>query len=849
MKTMNKTIICAAAAVALAGCAKEMEMPASQELMKMSFTGVVDDNIGTKTALTSDYNVIWSAGDQISVFADGANRQFTASNIRASESGLEGGTATFEGMATFSDVYYGIYPYNEDATISETVITTTLPTDQTAVAGSFAVGSNISVAKAAEDDVLQFRNAGAIVGLTVNGEGVSGVRLLSGDGTKAMSGAVTVDVTGDTPVMAVAQDGGVNYIRLVAEQPSDDNPDATGVLTSGQTYYFVVAPGEYSGLQLVFENAGLDATYTTTTAEVVTVERNGNKNLGSFTVGEEDWIVNTYADYELNGKAEVDEFIATVPEGEKLELRNLTVTGHDVTSEVLRSLAQKVSAVRGTLILDGIGSEDSSTWFDTNVFFPNVDCQGDIIFRNMQNIVNPNGFTAYTAIGGDFIIENCPNFVLNWTTDLINITEIAGDLILSNVKNVCGPTFSGLRKVGGNVQLSEIANLRSLADRDVDDKGYPVMQLEQIGGDLIIQDNPNLNSLDGFESLIHIGGNVIISGNSEDLPEASGPVGEHDCIGLCLIKDLLNMGAISSDATITLTTGEDDHTVDIETLQSCNPEITAKSYVIMGQEQLLEFLAAGDSENKETVHDLFITGDDLEEGSVRDIDNRVAAIEGTLTFSDIKMANGSWLSTDQFIENINVTGGIVFQNIESSINPNGLKMTSLTGDVIIENCPNFPHDWDPFTDLKEVGGDVRVIGPMKGFSARFFRALETVGGDFYVEGVDSFWDFTYDGNPGVIKEVGGDFTIIDCPAFTRDAKGFRGFDSIEHIGGNVTLRNTAVSFPRESSDVVVGLCIFKHYMETGVISSDATVTVEDSSGIVDMSTITSCTGLVTAAGE
>lgn len=848
MKTMNKTIICAAAAIALAGCAKEMEMPADQELRKMSFTGVVDDNIGTKTALTSDYNVIWTSGDQISVFANGNNSQFTASNIRASESGLEDGVATFEGMATAADVYYGVYPYNESATISETIVSTVLPTDQTAVAGSFAVGSNISVAKAAEEDVLQFRNAGAIVGLTVNGEGISAIRLQSADGTAAMSGAVTVDVSGDTPVMALAS-GAVNHVRLVAEQPSDDNPDATGTLTSGSTYYFVVAPGEYSGLQLVFENAGLDATYTTTTSETVTVERNGNKNLGEFTIEKDDWIVNTYADYEFNGKADVDEFIATVPEGEKMELRNLTVTGHDVTTEVLGNLAQKVSAVRGTLILDGIGTENTGEWFDTNVFFSHVDCQGDIIFRNMQNIVNPNGFTAYTAIGGDFIIENCPNFVLNWTTDLINITEIAGDLILSNVKNVCGPTFSGLRKVGGNVQLSEIANLRSLADRDVDDKGYPVMQLEQIGGDLIIQDNPNLNSLDGFESLIHIGGNVIISGNSEDLPEASGPVGEHDCIGLCLIKDLLNMGAISADATITLTTGEDDHTVDIETLQSCNPDITAKSYVIMGQEQLLEFLAAADSENKETVYDLFITGDDLEEGSVRDIDNRVAAIEGTLTFSDISMANGAWLSTDQFIENINVTGGIVFQNVQANINPNGLKMTSLTGDVVIDNCPNFPADWDPFKDLKEVGGDVRVIGPIKGFSARFFRALETVGGDFHIEGVDSFWDFTYGDTPGIIKSVGGDFTIIDCPAFTRDAKGFRGFDSIEHIGGNVTLRNTAVSFPRESSDAVVGLCIFKHYMETGVISADAIVTVEDSGGIVDMSTVASCTGLASPAGE
>ena len=501
MKTMKKTIICAAAVIALAGCAKEMEMSPEQELTKMSFTGFVDGNVGTKTALTSDYNVIWTAGDQISVFADGSNNQFTASNIRASEGGLEGAVATFEGMANVADVYYGVYPYNESATISETIVSTVLPTDQTAVAGSFAVGSNISVAKAAEEDVLQFRNAGAIVGLTVNGEGISAIRLQSADGTAAMSGAVTVDVSGDTPVMALAS-GAVNHVRLVAEQPSDDNPDATGTLTSGSTYYFVVAPGEYSGLQLVFENAGLDATYTTTTAEVVTVERNGNKNLGSFTVGEEDWIVNTYADYELNGKAEVDEFIATVPEGEKLELRNLTVTGSDINNDVLASLASRISSVRGVMTFDGIGNDDPATWLDMNNFVSIVDLQGDIIFRNITNIVNPQGFAGYTAIGGDFIIENCPNFVLTWSHDLANISEVAGDLIIRGGNGMYGSLFSSLRKVGGSVELSGITGVWSL-DNALE-SGYPMMQIEQIGGDLIIKDNTDLWSLAAFSSGLKI---------------------------------------------------------------------------------------------------------------------------------------------------------------------------------------------------------------------------------------------------------------------------------------------------------------------------------------------------------
>lgn len=836
MKTMNKTIICAAAAIALAGCAKEMEMPADQELRKMSFTGVVDDNIGTKTALTSDYNVIWTSGDQISVFANGNNSQFTASNIRASESGLEGGVATFEGMATAADVYYGVYPYNESATISETIVSTVLPTDQTAVAGSFAVGSNISVAKAAEEDVLQFRNAGAIVGLTVNGEGISAIRLQSADGTAAMSGAVTVDVSGDTPVMALAS-GAVNHVRLVAEQPSDDNPDATGTLTSGSTYYFVVAPGEYSGLQLVFENAGLDATYTTTTSETVTVERNGNKNLGEFTVEESDWIVNTYADYKFNGKTDVNEFIATVPEGEKMELRNLTVTGHDVDDAVLASLASKISAVRGTLTFDGIGSENTDGWINTNQFISSVDCQGSIIFRNISNTINPNGFTGYTKINGDFIIDNCPNFAIaDWVHDLENISEVVGDFVINSGKKLAGSVFNGLRKVGGNFELSNITEVWSLKNG---------MQIEQIGGDLVIKDNPALWSLHGFEKLIHIGGDVVITGNNPKMPEESRNVDGDDCIGLCLIKDLLNMGVISADATITLTTGEDDHTVDIETLQSCNPDRTSQSYVINGEAALIAFVdGAGDE--KETVYDLTITGTDFTEGTLRNIEERVAAIEGTLTFTDLNTAGGVWFSTDQCLENIDLKGSIVFRNIACPINPNGTKSwTTIPGDIIIENCPEFPtgEGWRPFESVTEVGGDVIVTGPVKRFGADFLANVKKIGGDFHIEGInESFWEYKSE----TLTEIGGDLVIKDCAVFCNGGAAFYGFSHLTRLGGDVIIDIPTYSLPKNDySPSLVGICIFNYYKENGIMSPDATISIIDGSSNgepIDMSTVGSCGG-------
>lgn len=816
MKTIYKSVLFLAMALTAAGCAKDIKSVDDPQLKKISFVGVTDRS--TRSALTTDYYVTWSSGDKISVFANGENKSFVASNLRDDNK-----TATFEGMAATADTYYAIYPYNESATISGSVITTELPADQMAVDGSFALGANLSTAASASDDVLSFRNAGAIVGLTINGEGISGIRLSSADDSKLMAGTVTIDVASGSPSMTVA-DGGSKYVHLV--------PGSGSTLESGKRYYFVVAPGEYNGLKLVFENSSRDATCTKTTSGTVTINRNGNKNLGTFTISDSDWSSNIYKDYVLNGKAEVDAFISNVT-GEKVEVRNLTVKGHDVNDAVLSSLAAKISAVLGTLTFDGIGSENTSDWLNTNSFVSNVDCRGSIIFRNISNIVNPNGFVAYTAIEGDFIIENCPNFaVADWVTSLSSISEVKGDFILRGVNRLAGSVFNSLVKVGGDFEISGMTNVWSLKNG---------MQIRQIGGDLVLKDNPSLWSLHGFEKLIHVGGSVAITNNNPKLPISSGNVDGDDCLGLCLIKDLKDMGVFSSDAIFTLATGSENTSISIEDLPSCTPDRTSKSYVIMGEEELKAFVNGGGDE-KETVYDLFITGSDITEGTLRDLEHRVGKIEGTLTFSEIGTSD-SWLSTDQCLEFIDMQGSIEFHNVLAHINPNGMgSWVKIPGNVVIENCPQFPNDWDPFKSCKEVGGDIRIIGPMRGFNSRFFPVLSKIGGNFYVDGVSSFWDFADDSGDDLV-EIGGDLTIVNCPDFTRDSKGFKGFQNVTKIGGSVLI-NVPVWIPENDySSSKVGACLFNYLIEKGVVSREK-VRIIGAGGelVLEGGTIGSCGG-------
>ncbi len=797
MKTVDRIILCAASALVLAGCAKEMDGTGEMNLVKRTFTGYTDVSL-TRTSLASDYNVLWTAKDAVSVFAGEDSRKFTVSNLQE-----ENRVATFEGLASYADTYYALYPYDEKASMAGEVIRTTFPTVQTATAGTFAQGANLSVARTS-GDVLSFRNAGAIAGFTVKASGLTSVTLSSQAGDVPMSGAVEINASGDEPVMTVT--GTTTYVKM------------EGSFEEGQKYWFVLPPGTYHGLTLTFGNSALEATCVKQHAADVEFGRNSSKWLGDFTISDEDWVVSDYRSYVLNGKSEVDAFVASIPDGEKIVVINLTVTGADVTTEELRAIYPKVSEIRGTLTLDGIGSSKPDSWIDTNNIIEHCDCKGGIVLRNIQNIINPNGFKGYSRIGGDLVIDNCPNLVVDdWIlgSGLDVIEEVAGNFEIKGLKKLHGYSLRNLKKVGGNFELSGIEGVWRLNGG---------LAVERIGGDLVLQDNSNLKSLHGFENLIHIGGNVVIFNNAA-IPDSNGSVGGEDCIGYCLIKDLKDMGAIRPDATIKL--GSSERAVNVDDLASCSPD-KPKSYVIMGMEALQAFLD-GKGPEKETVYDLFVSGADITEEAFRNIDDRVGTIVGTLTMEALGTAD-SWISTDQCLENIDIQGSIIMRDIPAHINPNGLRPTKLTGDVILQNCPEFPTDWDPFTTLTEVGGNIKVIGPMKGFSVKFFPAIEKIGSDFIIENIETnFWDF----KSQTLREIGRDLVITGCPYFEN----FLGFENLTKLGGNVTVIRPAGHgdwLPESDYGTSkVGLCIFKGYKENGVMNPDATVTAIGRAGIGD----------------
>lgn len=251
------------ALVAIAACSKEEASVTPEKTLK-TFTALTDTDI-TKTSLNESFGIVWSTDDDVTVFP-GANAAGVKFDV--SETAREGLEATLSGYCDDSEVYYALSPDQSGATIADGAITASLETNQTAVAGSFGPTANLSVACSTDKTSMQFKNVGALVGITIGNEGITGLKLESING-EALSGNVTVSATPET-LGSVISKSGVNYVEM------------SGSLAKDATYYFVVLPGTYAnGFRVTLFKSGEFASFTKSGEQVL--ERNHNLDLGTFT--------------------------------------------------------------------------------------------------------------------------------------------------------------------------------------------------------------------------------------------------------------------------------------------------------------------------------------------------------------------------------------------------------------------------------------------------------------------------------------------------------------------------------------------------------------------------------------
>lgn len=242
MKQIKAILYLAVLTAMVSACSEDELADNTRPSGKVPMKFYANTDASTRTELTTDNAVHWEANDTISLFdPKGDNNRFYTTE--------SGPSVTFTGEATPAEgTYYALYPYDTNAQIKGTTITTTLPAEQMARAGSFAQGLNPSVATADATNNLYFKNVCALVKFTLDGSITTTITkaTLCGNNGEALAGTLTIDASQENPIANVDPEWAGIEIAL------------KGNLIAGKTYYFVTAPATLNkGLILsLYDNRG-----------------------------------------------------------------------------------------------------------------------------------------------------------------------------------------------------------------------------------------------------------------------------------------------------------------------------------------------------------------------------------------------------------------------------------------------------------------------------------------------------------------------------------------------------------------------------------------------------------------
>lgn len=259
--THRAVTILTAAVLALSACMKPQH--AEERLCTDNCTLMVNMGSADTKAYLDGARTLLHGEDLFSVFFRSTlNEKW----VYTGEDGTTSGNLTVcdtQDRNTTSDRILALYPWSETASISDGVIATTLPQEQFYAEDSFGRGAAILVAQvSAAHETLHFRYATGFVRLRLTGNArIKGIQL-SSIGDVALSGACTIDMNRDVPVLKTS---GLSSVIL-------RNPDFSPISLDGtEDFIFSIAPGTYQ------EGIRFDITYTTGQTQTV-------KTSGPFTV-------------------------------------------------------------------------------------------------------------------------------------------------------------------------------------------------------------------------------------------------------------------------------------------------------------------------------------------------------------------------------------------------------------------------------------------------------------------------------------------------------------------------------------------------------------------------------------
>lgn len=277
MKKLFNLSMLAIAAMAAFSCTMEPVMDQElQEPQKVFEPKVItaytdaDVNADTKTSL-SGVSILWATTDNIKGW-DGLTVHTSTST--AVSDGNKKADFTFETVNVEDDLLYLAYPAENVSDIDDDFVYATIPTTQTATAGSFADGANVAVADGLTNNPI-FKNVGGLLSFTFNNDNITSVTLFADED---LTGASKISMSGVFAEATILD--GKNFVTV------------SGTIANGSTYFAVVYPGTYHNLKIEVRNtAGQVATYTNPNA--LEVGRNANLHIATLTIPDGKWVTPT----------------------------------------------------------------------------------------------------------------------------------------------------------------------------------------------------------------------------------------------------------------------------------------------------------------------------------------------------------------------------------------------------------------------------------------------------------------------------------------------------------------------------------------------------------------------------
>lgn len=227
MKKVYTYMMTAAMVILAAGCAKEID---SVEPIgdKVVFEASLAETAEAKAVLIpgkTASKVQWVKGDKVGVYAGSSYYQYKADQSDALS------TLSPVGASSNAAEYYAVYPYDAAATLAGGVITTTLPSEQTAALESFSY--HLAVAHS-ESLTLNFKNVCALFAADVTEPNAVTKIEIKGNSNETLAGKVAITVA-ENPSWSEVD--GAKVVSISA-------PD--GKTLQMGTYYMAILPQEFA---------------------------------------------------------------------------------------------------------------------------------------------------------------------------------------------------------------------------------------------------------------------------------------------------------------------------------------------------------------------------------------------------------------------------------------------------------------------------------------------------------------------------------------------------------------------------------------------------------------------------